>query len=100
MKQVCEIYDKVFKEKAIQVSYERTNISEFVRELGVTTPQLLNLKSLPTYSLKTILRTLMKESIYFNVIKIIKNEKPCFLTKRPTEDITELKILETLIDIL
>ena len=69
MKQVCKIYDKVFKEKAVQVSYERTNISEFARELGVTAPQLLNFKSLPAYSLKTILRTLMKESIYFNVIK-------------------------------
>nr|WP_231380079.1 IS3 family transposase [Flavobacterium sp. CG_9.1] len=40
MKQVRKIYDKAFKEKAVQLSYERTNISEFARELGVTAPQL------------------------------------------------------------
>ncbi|MFV8335967.1 transposase [Flavobacterium sp. RSP29] len=40
MKQVCKIYDKAFKEKAVQLSYERTNISELARELGVTAPQL------------------------------------------------------------
>ena len=38
MKQVCKIYDKAFKEKAVQLSYERTN--ELARELGVTAPQL------------------------------------------------------------
>lgn len=40
MKQVRKIYDKVFKEKAVQLSYERTNVSELARELGVTAPQL------------------------------------------------------------
>ena len=40
MKQVRKIYDKAFKEKAIQLIYERTNISELTIELGVTAPQL------------------------------------------------------------
>ena len=42
MKQVRKIYDKAFKEKAVQLSYDRTNISELARELGVTAPQLYN----------------------------------------------------------
>ena len=40
MKQVRKIYDKAFKEKAVQLSYERTNILKLARELGVTAPQL------------------------------------------------------------
>ena len=40
MKQVRKIYDKTFKEKAVQLSYDRTNISELARELGITAPQL------------------------------------------------------------
>ena len=40
MKQVRKIYDKAFKEKAVQLSYKRTNISELVIELGVTAAQL------------------------------------------------------------
>lgn len=40
MKQVRKIYDIAFKEKAVQLSYERTNISELARELGITAPQL------------------------------------------------------------
>ncbi len=40
MKQVRKIYGKAFKEKAVQLSYERTNISELARELGITAPQL------------------------------------------------------------
>lgn len=40
MKQVRKFYDKAFKEKAVQLSYERANLSEFARELGVTAPQL------------------------------------------------------------
>ena len=40
MNQVRKIYDKAFKEKAVQLSYERTNISELARELVVTAPQL------------------------------------------------------------
>ena len=40
MKQVRKIYDKAFKEKAVQSSYERTNISELAREIGVTASQL------------------------------------------------------------
>jgi transposase len=33
MKQVRKIYNKNFKEKAVQLSYERTDISELAREL-------------------------------------------------------------------
>jgi transposase len=40
MKQVRKIYDRVFKEKAVQLSYERHKISELARELGITAPQL------------------------------------------------------------
>jgi transposase len=40
MKQVRKIYDRAFKEKAVQLSYNRHNISELARELGVTAPQL------------------------------------------------------------
>ena len=40
MKQVRKIYDKAFKEKAVKLSYERTNVSELARELGGTAPQL------------------------------------------------------------
>ena len=40
MKQVRKIYDRVFKEKAVQLSYERHNICELARELVVTAPQL------------------------------------------------------------
>ncbi|MFV8271356.1 transposase [Flavobacterium sp. GT2N3] len=40
MKQVRKVYDKAFKEKAVQLNYERTNVSELARELGVTAPQL------------------------------------------------------------
>ena len=40
MKQTRKIYDRAFKEKAVQLSYERHNISELARELGITAPQL------------------------------------------------------------
>ena len=40
MQQVRKIYDKTFKEKAVQLSYDRKNISELSRELGITAPQL------------------------------------------------------------
>ena len=40
MKQVRKIYNKAFKEKAVQLSYDRTNISELARESGITAPQL------------------------------------------------------------
>jgi transposase len=36
MKQSRKIYDRAFKEKAVQLSYERHNISELARELGIT----------------------------------------------------------------
>ena len=42
MKQVRKIYDKAFKEKATQLSYERTNISELDRELGVIAQSCIN----------------------------------------------------------
>ncbi len=31
---------RLFKEKAVQLSYDRTNISELARELGIKAPQL------------------------------------------------------------
>jgi transposase len=40
MTQVRKIYDRVFKEKAVQLSYKRHKISELARELGITAPQL------------------------------------------------------------
>ncbi|UFH34687.1 transposase [Flavobacterium acetivorans] len=40
MKLLRKIYDKAFKEKAVQLSYDRTNISELARELGAPAPQL------------------------------------------------------------
>ena len=36
MKQTRKIYERTFKEKAVQLIYERHNISELARELGVT----------------------------------------------------------------
>ena len=42
MKQVRKIYDRAFKEKAVQLSYERHNISELARELGVTVHNCIN----------------------------------------------------------
>ncbi|MBG6187796.1 transposase-like protein [Flavobacterium sp. CAN_S2] len=32
MKQVRKIYEKAFKEKAVQLSYDRTNVSELARD--------------------------------------------------------------------
>ena len=40
MKKIRKIYDRVFKKKAVQLSYERHNISELARELGITAPPL------------------------------------------------------------
>ncbi|UFH34427.1 transposase [Flavobacterium acetivorans] len=40
MKKVRKIYDSSFKEQAVQLSYDRTNVSELARELGITAPQL------------------------------------------------------------
>jgi transposase len=40
MKKVRKIYDKAFKDKVVQLSYDRTNVSELAIELGVTAPQL------------------------------------------------------------
>ena len=36
MKKVRKIYDASFKEQAVQLSYDRTNVSELARELGIT----------------------------------------------------------------
>lgn len=33
-------YDRIFKEKAVQLSYERDNISQLAMELGITAPLL------------------------------------------------------------
>ncbi|WP_175514012.1 transposase [Flavobacterium degerlachei] len=40
MKKNRKIYDRVFNVKAVQLSYERKNISDFARELGVSVAQL------------------------------------------------------------
>ncbi|WP_121494806.1 transposase [Flavobacterium kingsejongi] len=41
MKQIRKIYDKSFKEKAVELSYDRTNVSELARELGITAPSFI-----------------------------------------------------------
>ncbi len=40
MKQGRKIYDPAFKKQAVQLSYERTNISELARELGIEVTML------------------------------------------------------------
>ena len=40
MKKMRKIYGRVFKEKAVQLSYERHNISELAREMDIAAPQL------------------------------------------------------------
>lgn len=35
MKRERKIYDSAFKTKAVQLSYDRNNTSELVRELGI-----------------------------------------------------------------
>jgi transposase len=42
MKQMRKIYDRIFKEKTVELSYERHNISELARELGIIALQLYN----------------------------------------------------------
>jgi transposase len=44
MKQTRKIYVRAFKEKAVELSLQRTNISELARELGITAPQLYKWK--------------------------------------------------------
>lgn len=41
-----KIYDREIKENAVRLSYERSNLGLFVRELGVTTKQLYSWRSL------------------------------------------------------
>ncbi|UUW08446.1 transposase [Flavobacterium plurextorum] len=40
MKDNRKTYDRNFKEKAVQLSYERDNISQLAKELGITAPLL------------------------------------------------------------
>lgn len=40
-----KVYDREFKENAVKLSYERSNLSLFARELGVTTKQLYSWRS-------------------------------------------------------
>jgi len=40
MKENRKTYDRNFKEKAVQLSYERDNISQLAKELGITAPLL------------------------------------------------------------
>jgi transposase len=42
MKQACKIYNRGFKGKAVQLSFERHNISALKRESGVTAPSYIN----------------------------------------------------------
>ncbi len=35
-----KVYDLVFKEQAVQLSYERENLSLFARKLGISVKQL------------------------------------------------------------
>ena len=44
MKQTRKIYDRAFKEKAVELSLQRINVSELARELGITAPQLYKWK--------------------------------------------------------
>jgi transposase len=44
MKQRCKIYERSFKEKAVELSLQRINVSELARELGITAPQLYKWK--------------------------------------------------------
>jgi len=52
MKQTRKIYDRAFKEKAVQLSYERHNLSELARELGITAPQLYKWRKEVDYNQK------------------------------------------------
>ena len=45
MKQVRKIYDKAFKEKAVQLSYERTNVSEISPDVEVVTTERGSIES-------------------------------------------------------
>lgn len=40
-----KVYDCEFKENAVKLSYERSNLSLFSRELGITTKQLYSWRS-------------------------------------------------------
>jgi transposase len=42
MKRCEKIHDRVFKEEAVQLSYERHNISELAKELDVTAHKCIN----------------------------------------------------------
>ena len=39
-KKIRRSYDRTFKERAVQMSYERTNLKEFALELGITSELL------------------------------------------------------------
>lgn len=40
-----KVYDRVFKENAVKLSYERDNLSQFARELGISVKQLYSWRS-------------------------------------------------------
>ena len=44
MKQRLKIYERAFKEKAVKLNHQRTNVSQLALELGVATPQLYKQK--------------------------------------------------------
>ena len=45
-----KVYDRSFKENAVKLSYERDNLTEFARELGISVKQLYSWRS--QYKLK------------------------------------------------
>ena len=40
-----KVYDRGFKENAVKISYERDNLSQFARELGISVKQLYSWRS-------------------------------------------------------
>jgi transposase len=38
MKENRKTYDRIFKEKAVQLSFEKDNLSQLAKELGISAP--------------------------------------------------------------
>lgn len=76
MKQVRKIYDKTFKEKAVQLSYDRTNVSELARELGATAEKLYKwLKEFEEFPVGNLHRKENLKQIILPVQKRLPNNK-------------------------
>lgn len=65
---VSKSYDKAFKEKAVQLSYGKTNISKMARETGVTAPQL--------YKWRKVLETFNKLEEAYGFRILMPNGRP------------------------